>query len=189
MICEKCKKNLIRIKLCNLLLLLPNNKKQITCKKCKNNIIYPFIQISHCFKCNYSICSKCAFLNISSFQNKNNINIFNYSNTKFVNLGAIYCGKKYTNEGYCLCGNCDGNCGPDNGCPCSMCSAVLGYNIYLYNNDDNNLLKCANDGNLLIKSNSIEYSFIKLKNDQMKNINESKIKPFFCNKCNAIKKK
>jgi hypothetical protein len=69
-----------------------------------------------------------------------------------------------------------------------MCSAVLGYNIYLYNNDDNNLLKCVNDGNLLIKSNSIEYSYIKLKNDQMKNINESKIKPFFCNKCNAIKK-
>ena len=95
MICEKCKKNLIRIKLCNLLLLLPNNKKQLTCKKCKNNIIYPFIQISHCFKCNYSICSKCAFLNISSFQNKNNNNIYNYSNTNFVNLGAIYCGKKY----------------------------------------------------------------------------------------------
>ena len=190
MICEKCKKNLIRIKLCNLLLLLPNNPNKITCKKCKKNIVYPCIQISHCFKCNYSICSKCAFLNISSFQNKNkNYNIYNYNKANFVNLGAIYCGKKYTNEGYCLCNNCDGNCGPDNGCPCSMCSAFLGYNIYLYNNDNNNnLLKCVNDGNLLIKSNSIEYSYIKLKNEQNKNINESRIKPFFCNKCNSIKK-
>ena len=195
MICEKCKKNLIRIKICNLLLLLSNNKeiKFIICKKCKKQYEYNFIQVLHCFKCNYTICSKCAFSNISTMNNikiKKN-EIFDYKNCKFspMNLGTIYCGKKYVKEGFCLCGNCDGSCGPDNGCPCSMCSAVLGYNIYLYyNKNDNKFFKCVNDGNLLIKSNNFEYNIIKEKKNKKNNFNDDKIKSFFCNKCNSIKK-
>ena len=192
--CEKCKNNLIRIKLCNLLLLLSSDNKEIKfiiCKKCKKQCKYNFIQVLHCFKCNYSICSKCSFSNISMMNNinKKKNDIFDYNKCEFspMNLGTIYCGKKYVKEGYCLCKNCDGNCGPDNGCPCSMCSAVLGYNINLYNNK-NQFLKCVNDGNLLIKSNNIEYSIIKQKNNKKNNINNDKIKSFLCNKCNLIKR-
>ena len=33
-----------------------------------------------------------------------------------------YCGKK-KNE--CKCGNCDGRCGPTNGCPCQDCYSLI----------------------------------------------------------------
>lgn len=35
--------------------------------------------------------------------------------------GRLYCGKK---KDQCKCGNCDGRCGPTNGCPCDSCEAL-----------------------------------------------------------------
>ena len=38
--------------------------------------------------------------------------------------GILYCGKKYSNEGCCKCGTCNGYCGPDNGCACPDCEYI-----------------------------------------------------------------
>jgi hypothetical protein len=45
---------------------------------------------------------------------KNSKNIINEG--KNIGEGILYCGKKYTNKDACECGNCDGYCGPENGC-------------------------------------------------------------------------
>ena len=60
----------------------------------------------------------------------------------------LYCRKNYTTESCCLCGGCDGNCGEENGCPCPLCDAILGYNIFLKSNG----LTCAECKNLRIKT-------------------------------------
>jgi hypothetical protein len=39
-----------------------------------------------------------------------------------------YCGRRM---GHCRCGECDGRCGPTNGCPCEACLAVIGLRINL----------------------------------------------------------
>ena len=41
-----------------------------------------------------------------------------------------YCGKKYTSNKGCPCLNCDGYCGPENGCPCPECYYTLSYILY-----------------------------------------------------------
>ena len=60
----------------------------------------------------------------------------------------IYCSQNYTHSDYCLCSGCDGNCGPENGCPCPLCEAILGYNIYSKSINMN----CPRCKNLFVKT-------------------------------------
>ena len=204
--CNKCKQTLIKIKLKNLLLnnsFIKKNKKinSITCKICKKNCSYNYLQIFHCFQCNFSICSKCAlnklneenknenenennyYKNINPFSIPSNIENKNKPNLKYSpeNFGAIYCGKKYTSSGNCLCAGCDGSCGPDNGCPCPLCSSILGYNVYSKNNIEN--MKCGNDGNLLIKTNFIDFLNVTELHKVKKNFLCCRKKNFLCCRC------
>jgi len=39
--------------------------------------------------------------------------------------GILYCGRRFTAKGECPCGTCDGVCGPNNGCACPACWALL----------------------------------------------------------------
>ena len=146
--CGTCKKNLIRLKVCDL--------KNIDKSKNKNNRRYVcnichqaysnenYVTLLHCFKCNYNMCSKCAFKKITSFEPVIPKIEEGFNRGK----GMIYCRKNYTTEGFCLCEGCDGNCGEENGCPCPLCDAILGYNIFLKSND----MTCSTCKNLRIKT-------------------------------------
>ena len=103
-----------------------------------------YIPLMHCKKCNYNMCPKCAFSKITSFEQ----NIPKLMKGDQIGSGMIYCGNNYTNYESCLCGTCDGNCGPDNGCPCPLCDSILGYNIYLKSNK----MRCDKCKNLLVKT-------------------------------------
>ena len=129
MICITCKKTLIRIKVCNLKYLIQNpSAYDFNCSLCyKNYQKDDFIPLMHCFKCKYNMCPECAFKNFEKFEPKVPHLELGIKESK----GIIYCSNNYTFKSQCICKGCDGNCGPENGCPCSLCDAILGYNIYL----------------------------------------------------------
>ena len=185
MLCEKCNKTLIRINIYNLKNILKSNNipnpafKCNICNKSFCNELY--IPLMHCMKCNFDMCPSCAFEKLISLTESewNSINIDIEKNAEIFykgknsGLGNIYCGKNFTEKNFCLCGTCDGNCGPTNGCPCPKCDAVLGYNLYLKKNG----LKCDKCGSLLIKT---KLGFIK-KEPKFEKIN---LKCFLCNEDN-----
>ena len=148
MTCETCKKDLIRLKVYDLKNIDKSKNKTNARYNC--NICYQsfsnanFVPLLHCFKCNYNMCSKCAFKKITNFEPVNPKIEEGFNNGK----GMLYCRKYYTTEYCCLCGGCDGNCGEENGCPCPLCDAILGYNIFLKSNG----MTCAECKNLRIKT-------------------------------------
>jgi len=145
--CGICKKTLLRINIFNLRNMTKSNfnsNPSFKCNICHSSFSEIFIPLMHCKKCNYNICPKCAFSKISSFEQK----IPKLMLGNEIGSGMIYCGENYTNSEYCLCGTCDGNCGPDNGCPCPLCDSILGYNIYLKSNK----MRCNKCKNLLVKT-------------------------------------
>ena len=146
--CEKCNKTLLRINIFNLRNMAKSNNNlnpSFRCNICHSSFSQElFIPLMHCKKCNYNMCPKCAFSKITSFEQ----NIPNLMKGDQIGAGMIYCGQNYTNYESCLCGTCDGNCGPDNGCPCPLCDSILGYNIYLKSNK----MRCDKCKNLLVKT-------------------------------------
>lgn len=58
---------------------------------------------------------------------------------KNIGIGILYCGKRYTTNGYCKCGNCDRFCGPTKGRPCPECNFILSYLLY-----STGKMKCGN---------------------------------------------
>ena len=168
--CEKCGNSLIRIKIFNLKnILKPFSAMDFRCDSCyKYFTDILFLPLMFCLKCRYKICPKCAFSKLTFFGPKKP-----YIEPGFkLGEGMIYCKKKYTYNGYCLCAGCDGNCGPENGCPCPLCDSILGYNIYL----KSNLMKCnkCKNNNLLVKT-----TFFELK----KKYGEKVTKSFKCSFC------
>ena len=135
--CGVCNKNLIRLKLLDLKNIDKSKKRNITrytCKICYQSYSNEnYVPLFHCFKCDYNMCSKCAFKKISSFEPE----IPKIEKGFNLGKGMLYCRKNYTTDSSCICGGCDGNCGEENGCPCPLCDAILGYNIYLKSNDMN----------------------------------------------------
>ena len=87
--------------------------------------------VFHCSLCHYDLCFKCASLatfgmsespaikGVLSSQCSVNIN----GDPMHPGQGCsmFYCGKQYAEKGGCLCGHCDGKCGPRNGDPCPDC--------------------------------------------------------------------
>ena len=145
--CGKCKKTLIRIIIFHLINIYKEKKKPIQtimCNICKNCYNYYFIPIMHCLKCDYSMCPKCAFSKITPFVQEMPVLEEGFN----LGYGMIYCKKNYVENGFCLDGGCDGNCGPENGCPCPLCDAILGYNMYLKREN----MKCQKCENLLVKT-------------------------------------
>ena len=149
--CNKCEKSLIRINLFNLKA-LTSSYNILGCDICKKKYKKNFLPVLHCFKCKYDICPKCAFSKINLSDIKNYDKIIPNPGKKN-GEGILYCGKEYTTENYCICGDCDGKCGKTNGCPCSICSIILGYNLYL-----NNKFYCDECCNLLVKTTLKEIS-------------------------------
>ena len=127
--CNTCKKTLIRIRVCDLKNIIQNpTANDFSCSIC--NKIYQkldCIPLMHCFKCRYNMCPECAFAKIEKFESKALHLELGIKDSK----GIIYCKNNYTHRSQCVCKGCDGNCGPENGCPCPLCDAILGYNIYL----------------------------------------------------------
>ena len=128
MTCRTCKKTLIRIKVCNLKLLIPNSENNnFSCSLCYKNKKEDFIPLLCCFKCKFKMCPECAFSKIEKFEPKMpKLELGIKEST-----GIIYCTNNYTTSNNCICKGCDGNCGPENGCACPLCDAILEYNIYL----------------------------------------------------------
>ena len=152
MICPYCHKTLIRIYIYNLQLLKESNINYY-CSKChKNYYDKIYIPLMHCMKCNYNLCPPCAFSNISVYDEENSdlpkIDIADLKVGLNKGMGNIYCNKIYVDKIYCLCGKCDGRCGPKDGCQCPLCECILAYNIYKYAYN----FKC-DCGNLYIKTN------------------------------------
>ena len=194
MICPKCNKTLIRIIVANLKLL----KKPVTksnCDQChKNYFQKDFIPLMHCIKCNYNLCPPCAFSKLSFYEDENiNLPTFKISDLEAgfdLGVGSFYCKKNYVDSDFCICGGCDGNCGPENGCQCPLCDSILGYNIYLKNN-----LRCTcgcipiKIPVVLLKNMNIPLLSI-FGSVSLKCIRCSKVKDFnfqnayFCKKCN-----
>lgn len=144
--CNTCKKTLIRIKVCNLKNLIQNHSKNdFKCNVCSHYYDKDdFIPLMHCFKCKYNICPECAFKKIEKFDPKVPHLELGIKKSK----GIIYCTNNYTLSGQCICKGCDGNCGPENGCPCPLCDAILGYNIYLKKKN----MFCQNCKGLMMKT-------------------------------------
>ena len=168
--CEKCQKTLLRINIFNLKNIVKSNSKSnptFQCNICHKHFTNQlFIPLMHCMRCNYNICPKCAFSKISYFEPKKP-----YIESGFkLGAGMIYCKKNYANPDYCLCGGCDGNCGPENGCPCPLCDSILCYNIYL----KSNFMNCNKCKDLLSKT-----TFFQLK----KYLDENKMNKLKCFLC------
>ncbi len=143
MICGKCNMTLIRINLFTLQK-LTKSYNQFRCDVCDKVYEKGYTKVLHCFNCGYDTCPECAFniLKQSTINSASPNFHFGQSDT-----GLLYCGKKFTKK--CLCGNCNGVCGPNNGCPCPVCDIILGYNICL--NWDMKCKRC-NNGNILEKA-------------------------------------
>lgn len=142
--CQICYKTLLRINLLNLKYISVFGSN-IFCDNCQQNYSHDnYIPFMHCMKCNYNMCSKCAFEKIIPFKPK--IPKLELGFNK--GAGMIYCRQNYTDSGFCLCSECDGNCGPENGCPCPLCDAILGYNIYLKKKN----MFCQNCKGLMMKT-------------------------------------
>jgi hypothetical protein len=90
------------------------------------------------------MCPECAFKKIEKFEPKVPHLELGIKGSK----GIIYCRNNYTFGNQCLCKGCDGNCGPENGCPCPLCDAILGYNIYLKKSN----MFCQKCKNLMMKT-------------------------------------
>ena len=142
--CPNCNKTLLRINLFNLKNIIFKKEgiknASFSCDICESNFSDEvYIPLFHCLKCDYDMCPKCSFSKISFF--KKSVPKLMAGNGR--GLGLIFCAKNYTHNGFCLCGGCDGNCGPNNGCPCPLCESILAYNLYL-NFLNKNHCKCKN---------------------------------------------
>ena len=144
MTCEKCSMTLIRLNLFNLQK-LTGRYNAFICNKCRQRYNSQNTKVLHCFNCDYDLCPSCAFDILKTSLPLNNAPMLPHLGSSGV--GGLYCGKKYANK--CLCGSCDGTCGPTNGCPCPICDIIFGYNIML--NWNRVCTKC-NKGNILEKS-------------------------------------
>ena len=146
MTCNTCKKTLIRIKICNLKNIIQNHStSDFKCSVCYINYEKDdFIPLMRCLKCKYNMCPECAFKKIEKFEPKVPHLELGIKGSK----GIIYCRNNYTFGNQCLCKGCDGNCGPENGCPCPLCDAILGYNIYLKKSN----MFCQKCNNLMMKT-------------------------------------
>ena len=169
--CEICKKTLIRINIFNLRNILKSNiyymGNDFTCDSCyKDYTGILFIPLMVCKKCNYKLCPKCAFSKITVFEQKIPYIEEGYK----LGAGMIYCKNNYVDPNYCLCGGCDGNCGPEKGCQCPLCDSILGYNIYLKSNN----MRCNKCNNLLVKTTLYELK---------KNFGENAINSLKCFLC------
>ena len=182
MLCEKCNKTLIRINIFNLKNILKSKTNQnpsFQCNICNKSFSNEIsIPLMHCMKCNYNMCPSCAFEKLISIGdntiNKKVINISDLQPGTVLGDGCIYCTRNYAEYQYCLCGGCDGNCGPGNGCPCPLCDTILGYNLYLNSNN----MKCDKCGSLLVKTTV----FLLNKNMTFyKSLFKSLFKCFICN--------
>ena len=181
--CGKCNQILIRINLYNLRA-ITKSYDSFGCDICKKSYNKGYIPVLHCNECNYDICPKCAFskINLSDLKkHKNEIPLPGKNSGE----GILYCGTKYTNDGFCICKGCDGYCGKTNGCPCPMCSIILGYNIFL-----NNKFYCDDCCNLLIKTTLKEISEIQegyknglICNNCRKSYKEDFCSIYHCYKC------
>lgn len=100
------------------------------------------------------------------------------NSTKYINegkeegKGILYCGDIYTNPGNCVCGTCDGQCGPYDGCPCPDCDLALSSLLY-----STGKMKCGLCNKILRRINIYH-----LKHLQNKDI--SSRENFRCNICN-----
>ena len=145
MTCRTCYKSLIRIKIFELKALNKTNPNaSYRCDNCYKYMTLNYIPLMHCIKCNYNICPDCALKKAISFENnkpKLEIGIDNAA-------GMIYCKNNFTTSGFCLCKGCDGNCGPENGCPCPLCESILCYNLYLKHQN----LYCFKCKNMYVKT-------------------------------------
>ena len=133
MTCPKCNKTLLRINLFNLKNIVQKKRGwsnvNFSCDICEKNYDKElYAPLLHCFNCDYDMCPECAFSRVSSFKEK----VPKLLPGNGIGTGLIFCAKNYTNNGFCLCGECDGNCGPDNGCQCPLCESILNYNLYLH---------------------------------------------------------
>ena len=138
MTCRTCYKSLIRIKIFELKALNKiNPNASYRCDNCYKYMTLNYIPLMHCIKCNYNLCPPCAFSKLSFYEDENiNLPTFKISDLEAgfdLGVGSFYCKKNYVDSDFCICGGCDGNCGPENGCQCPLCDSILGYNIYLKN--------------------------------------------------------
>lgn len=60
--------------------------------------------------------------------------------------GILYCGRQYSSSSQCKCGNCDGRCGPHDGCACPECESILSYMLY-----STGKMKCGKCNGILIR--------------------------------------
>lgn len=127
LICGKCGKKLLRLSLKSLSKLIKSSMA-FECDICNAKYKISYTPVFHCFTCNYNVCPACSFSYLKP-QNLENYTANLPENGKENGEGMLYCGKNYAEDSGCVCGGCDGNCGPTNGCPCPTCSSILGYNI------------------------------------------------------------
>jgi len=88
-----------------------------------------------CQECDYDVCARCAALAAGGMKQTDVLGEVIASGLRMniahclVRIGErcpiFYCGGRYTSSGKCLCGTCDGQCGPNNGCPCQNCIVTL----------------------------------------------------------------
>ena len=140
--CEYCKKTLLRINIFNLLNITESTR--FRCGQCDKYYNDKYIPMMRCIKCKFNLCPKCAFTKLTPGIPQIPKLELGYN----AGIGMIYCSQNYTHSDYCLCSGCDGNCGPENGCPCPLCEAILGYNIYSKSINMN----CPRCKNLFVKT-------------------------------------
>jgi len=101
-----------------------------TCAVCKKHDPVSTNPSFYCPLCGYDLCIDCASKALEGKKPATSLDNVVSSGFK-VNIsgtpchigqtGMLYCGKRYASRGQCICGSCDGCCGPNNGCPCPDC--------------------------------------------------------------------
>ena len=183
--CPNCYKSLIRIKIFEIKALNKiDYNYSYKCNICYKYISDDYVPLMHCIKCKYYICPDCALKKATSFEQ----NILKLEMGINNAAGMIYCRKNFTTSSFCLCKGCDGNCGPENGCPCPLCESILCYNLYL-NNKSLSCLKCQNTyvkTTVLLFKNKNPKASLKCKLCSSKKAKDNFEFIFYCRKCMEI---
>jgi len=95
------------------------------CDLCRNSIPDGIRALS-CRTCNFDACPTCFEIPAAAIVsvNSDGAPVHSSFDASHTHMTRTYCGRTVGQEGYqAACGNCDGRCGPTNGCQCRSCYA------------------------------------------------------------------
>ena len=119
-----------------------SSTKPFICDRCREhvNVLRVGVPRLQCLHCYYDLCAACALEHVQAARAGAEAEVARRGNallTQMCNMdGTVchfgtdvtlvaYCGCEFGGKLKCLCGGCDGRCGPTNGCACAACTNAV----------------------------------------------------------------